>query len=361
MLQSYIIYVGTAVVSCMLAYMAASTNKRKYIWWIIAVFTLVAGLRSENVGLDTESYLQKFELIAGGQMEFAYGLEFSFRIICYVLSLISDNSTFFLMTFALLTNLLIVLRFWDFRHISSFPWMILCYNLLLYHMTMNGLRQFCAVAIVFYATRYLHKKKILPFLIGVAIAFLFHQTAFIGLVFLVERLFQWGDLKRKQKVFFIACLAVIPVAMVYIMPIVSHYEKFFSSVSMQLGIMVPAKILLFLFAALFVWQYYRRMKSVQPQTTGDNVAAVDTIPGICIFYFLGLLLTGIGYFFTHMERIGWYFYLYEGVYFGMLRRDRNIYTRYFFAAFNLALLLYGFLNSTMDNAQGTIPYEFFWQ
>ncbi len=361
MLLTYAVYLGTAAVSCSLAYLAASTNKRKYIWWIIGILTLVAGLRGESVGLDTRGYLQRFEVIAAGKIEFAYGLEISFRLICWALSLISSNGTFFLLVFALLTNLLIVLRFWDFRDISSFPWMILCYNLLLFHMTMNGLRQFCAVAIVFYATRYLHQKKLLPFLAGVAIAFLFHQSAVIGLAFLAERLFQWKDLNWKQKTFFIGCLALIPVAMFFILPMIARYEKFFSSVQLAFGIMIPAKLLVFFFSLLFAWQYYKRVKASPVQLTAQTVGMSERIPGVCLFYFLGLLLTGVGYFYTHMERVGWYFYLYEGIYYGMLRRDRDIYTRYFFGACNLALLAYGFVNSILDNAQGTIPYVFFWQ
>lgn len=43
-----------------------------------------------------------------------------------------------------------------------------------------------------------------------------------------------------------------------------------------------------------------------------------------IIYLFGLLLVSLGYFFpTFIERISWYFYVYEGVFYGALLKIRN--------------------------------------
>ncbi len=361
MIQTYIVYVSTLIFCCAMARAAALRENKRYLWLIIWALTLVSGLRGYHVGLDTYNYLNMFSYIAAGQGQYAYGMETSFKLIIYLLSKIWNNSTFYLLVFALITNTLILLRFWDFRKISSLPWMVFCYYCVLYFMTMNGIRQFCAVAIVFYSTRYLNQKRLIPFLFSVAVASLLHQTAFIGLIYAVEQLSNWRQLSKWERRLMMCCIAACPVALTYILTIVERYEQYFAFISLNMGIMIPAKIGLFLLSAMFVRQYYRRKRWEQIRSDVVVPYFTNTVPWICYAYAVGILFTGLGYFFKQADRIGWYFYLYEGVYYGMLRKDKNVRNRTFFGLCNAFLVLYAFLNSIRGNSQGNVPYLFFWQ
>ena len=359
MIQTYVIYFGTPLLCGILAKQAAKRDKKIYVWLIIAVLTLISGLRSYQTGLDTYNYLSKISLISAGQPEYAYGFEESFKTICFLLSKISDNSTFYLCVFAFITNALIMLRLWDFRRISSFLWMVLCYYFCFYFMTMNGIRQFCAVAIVFYATRYLNQKRLLPFLAGVIIAVLFHRSALVGLIFIVEELWQWNQLNQRQRVVLIFCTAALPLAIIGAFTIGAEYRHYFTYTSFDVGLMIPAKVLFYLITLIFVHQIYKQM--MRSKTTSASMMTPEIIPGICAAYILGLGLTALGYMYAQVERIGWYFYLFEGAYLGILQKDETRLNRYVFGGIAALLIGYSFIYSITHNSQGNVPYLFFWQ
>lgn len=355
MIQTYVIYLGVPLVCGLLARQAVKQDRKRYVWLIIAVLTLVSGLRSFQTGLDTYNYLAKIALIAAGEPEYAYGFEDSFKVICFLLSRLSQNGTFFLCVFAFITNALVILRLWDFRGISSFAWMVLCYYSCFYFMTMNGIRQFCAVAIVFYATRYLNQKRLLAFLIGVLIAVLFHRSALVGLVFITEELRQWKRLNRRERVVLIGCLGALPAAILAALSVGTDYIRYFANISLDVGFMIPVKLLFYLVTLIFVYPIYKRMlMQAEP-------GAPEMIPGICAAYILGLLLTALGYMYAQVERIGWYFYLYEGAYLGILQKDRSPLNRYVFGGVAVLLIGYSFFYSIHHNSQGNVPYLFFWQ
>lgn len=361
MIQTYLVYFGAPLVCGFLSNQATKRNKTIYVWMIIAVLTLVSGLRSYQTGLDTYSYLSKIQLISVGQSELAYGFEESFKMICFLLSRIYNNSTFFLCVFAFITNALIIFRLWDFREISSFLWMVLFYYSCFYFMTMNGIRQFCAVSIVFYFTRYLNQKKLFVFLIGVMIASLFHQSALIGLVFLLEEIRQWRTLNQREKMLLLCCISAMPIALHYIFSASTRYKHYFQATNIDVGVMLPIKILLYLVTLIFMYQIYKRMMLSPIKSISCSATSPDAIPMICTAYILGLLLTMFGYMYAQVERIGWYFYLYEGAYYGILQKDTDKVNKYVFGGCIAILIGYSFIYSILHNSQGNIPYLFFWQ
>ncbi len=366
MVQTYIVYIGTWIVCVFLAWLADRMDQKRYAWAIVALLTLVAGLRSFSVGIDTANYVEKYQLIAAGEGEYAYGLEEGFKLFCRLLAAISESGTWLLLVMAFLTNALIVLRFWDLRRVSWFPAMIFCYYGAFYFMSLNGMRQFCAVAIVFYATRFLYRKQLLPFLLGVLLACLLHKSAVLGLLFVFEELRQWRTLNQRERVLSLCCLGALPIIIAYVAVLVARYVKYFEVTQTDFGLMLPVKAMLFGVSLIFVCQMARRARCEAAPAAGLATDwTEDTtveIPGICRAYALGLLLTFFGYIFTtHFERIGWYFYIFEGVYYGTLRRDKDRLNRVVFGLCIALLVLRAFFYSLTHDSQGTVPYRFFWQ
>lgn len=360
MISSYLIYFGLLVFCWFCAILANRNNSKKWVWLIIIALTLIAGLRDYSVGIDTQSYVTKFAYIARGAFQYAYGLEESFKYICYAVLKVIPNATVLLTLLAFITNWCIITRFWELRKVSSFSCMVLCYYMAFYFMTMNGVRQFCAVGIVFYCTRYLGREKILRFILGVLIAMLFHQSAIIGIVLLIVNCLRWRELSTKEKVFYLVLLFALPGIGYVARHFVLRYAKYFSSVSMDIGIMIPLKFLFLAATSVFIFAMHRRYSYFRNGQVLNNEERLNLLMA-CLGYFAALLLTAFGYIFPLVDRISWYLYLFEGVYFGMLLKGKTPLNRVVFGYAITFLLGYSFLYSMWHNSQGTMPYLFIWQ
>ncbi len=361
MIQTYIVYLGTLLLCTYFASKAAKKDKKSYVWAIVVLLTLVSGCRAASVGLDTHSYVNYYNLIANGQMQYAYGFEMTFKYFCLLLSKISESGYFFLFLMSALTNGLLIFRFWDFRKLSSFPFMVFSYYCLFFFSSMNGLRQFVAVAIVFYATRYLNRGKHIKFFIGVAIAALFHTTAIIGLLFLVAELFGWRDFGKKERWSAAGRVALLAVAFLIVVTVGTRYDKYLSQVTLDIGIIMPIKFAIFAVAMLFVVRFIDRSAPEGLNAGGEYIESNKYISAMSFIYFAGLCLTALGYFFTHLDRVGWYFYLYEGIFYGTVLKNTSRNNRYIIGLAVLGLTVYAFIYSITHNSQGTVPYLFFWQ
>lgn len=360
MIVSYAIYIGMLVLCWFLAYCANRYNSKHFVRAIVLLLTCFAGLRAHSVGWDTSNYITKFEVIEKGNFDLAYGLETSFKYICYVLLKFFNNTTFLLIVFALITNLFIIYRLWDFRKLASFSCVVSCYYMGFYFMTMNGMRQFCALAITFYATRYLPQKKYFRFILLVLVAALFHQSAIVGILPLGLELFHWKSLDRKQRRFMGLMICAIPFALVGGYMLLMRYERYFQTVSFDIGYMVLLKVLFFLFMVFFVFKmqgvqhHYGAEISIQ-QEDKENLLLIS----FC--YFAGLCLATLGYIFPYADRISWYFYIFEGLFMGVLMKDKTPINKLIVGLCISGVMGYNFIYSMINNSQGTMPYMFFWQ
>lgn len=355
MTMSYILYIGVLAICWLLAFQADRKDNKFFVWLIVLVLTLVTGLRGSSVGLDTKNYVEKFSLIEQGQFQYAYGLETSFKYICAFFLKIFPGYSVLLGILGLITNGFIIWRLWDFRSIASFSCMVSCYYMGFFFMSLNGIRQFCAIAILLFATRYLIKHKYLRYIVFVFIASAFHQSALIGLPFVAFELLRWKLLSTRQKVLFIGLALVSPVILVYAIQRLSRYAGYFEQVRVDVGLMVPLKIVFFFATAAFVFLIYGGEKHFwdwEDMTAEDKSKML--LGGIC--YFIGLILIFTSYFLPMMNRVGWFFTIYEGIYMGMLVKTRKPMHKLIFIYCVAFLLGYAFIDSMIYNTQGVMPY-----
>lgn len=353
-MQTYIVYILLFVV-LFFSTLAQKTQKKIYFWMIIFVLTFIAGCRAYTVGKDTESYIRIFQYLENGMWNWVHG-EIGFKWFSRTFLTVFNNYTLLLLFYAFVTNVLIILRLWDFRKISSFSMMVVCYYISFYFMTMNIMRHCFAIAIVFYATRYLEQKRYLRFLCSIGIATLFHTSSLIGIGFIALDFFQWHYLNRKQKVFLGTAILLSPVIIIFILKAAAGYEHYFNTTSeASFGFMIIAKVAIYVFG-LFL--FYK----VRPSKIGsNNYIECDIYNMRCVklYYLLGLLLTSLGYFFLYMDRIGLPFYLFECVFFGMLVKINK--EKQIFSIVLVLLLSYVFITNLISNGQGVLPYFFVWQ
>lgn len=354
MFETYFIYILLLIFCCGTAFAASKKNNRKLIIWIIIVLSFIAGFRSFSVGKDTTRYIEFFQLIGEGHPEYAYGLENTFKMLCAILYKIWGHPSFLLIFFATITNIFIIFRLWDFREISSFGWMIACYYISFYFFSFNVMRQMCSVAIIFFATRYITKRKYAIFLLYIAFAFIFHKSALLGLGFFVFEIFQWKYLNNKQRKFIICMLISFPLCAASILFILFRYRHYFENPTFNIGIMLLAKVCLF---SLSTFGLSKSISQIYIKTELKN--AIYELNLIRISYLIGIGITATGYFFSYMERLGLMYYIFECVYWGMIikiSKNKKIYI------VTLGLLLgYSFISSLIAGGQGEIPYTFIWQ
>ena len=352
---TYVVYILTFLLSLLFAKVAQKKNKKKYIVLAALVLTVIAGLRAESVGIDTKNYAELLGHIAEGNLNLAYGLETSFKYICAFLLGIWNNFNFLYFVFALITNLLIFLRLWDFRDRISLPWATTIYFGVFYFMTFNIMRQFVAAAIIFYATKYLAQKKYFKFFVFIAVAFLFHKSALLGFGFLALDIFAWKYLSKRQKRMLVWVILLGGAAVVFFgATIIGRYSNYFDNIQFNFGLMLFLKLAFFMLSVLFVSNPYA--DECDERGYSAKAYTFATVRG---YYLVGILATMLEYFFPYMGRIGIYFYLFEMVYMGMLFKSRK--TDIVLKLFMVFVVLLYLYTAIFGNGQGQGEYLFVWQ
>jgi len=142
---------------------------------------LVSTMRSSSVGTDSGSYVNYFNNINSFAAAWGGDLEPGYYFLCRLAHFISNNyiSVFFVTAFV------VTLCFFVGIYLCSAQKEISFFVLLTsgsFFFFFNGARQGLAIAIIFLATYFLLKRNFWGYLGCVAVAFLFHKTAIIGLV-----------------------------------------------------------------------------------------------------------------------------------------------------------------------------------
>ena len=347
MVQTILIYIGMFFGCFIAGRYAERYNSKKGVVGVILILVIIAGFRGETVGIDTGNYIKIFNSILSIPVTgYLVDVEASFKIICTILLKIWDNYQFLFCVFALITNACIVVRLWDFRKTISFPWAVIFYVCSFYFLSLNIMRQMCAVAIVFWATRYLKEGRYLLFSIFVIMGNLFHSSAVLGFAYLLLELFRWPHLSEKRKKLLISLLFIGVLFSMYLLnSIALKYEHYFERPKEYegLGLYLTVKLIFFICSSFFIIK--ETNKSILSSTK--------------LYYFIGFILSTIGFFYPFMNRIGLYHMIYESVYMGLLVKkstDNSLFKL-------LAVLLFGaaWIYSFLQDGNGCVPYLFVWQ
>lgn len=147
------------------------------------ILVLVSGLRS-NIG-DTPVYIQIFNALPNTVGEFLSSKGNLFQddngfylIVTFIKQFISNDPQVFIFIMALITNVLIVVILYKYS-IAIEMSLFLYITTGIYLITMNGVRQYLASAIVFFCIRYTIKGEFKKFLILIILMSTIHKSALI--------------------------------------------------------------------------------------------------------------------------------------------------------------------------------------
>ena len=329
---------------------AAKRDSRLLLFFGIAVLSLTSGLRAYDVGIDTPSYYNAFVSdFAVRPWEFD---EEGFRVLARALMTLFDDPTAIFLVVAIATNLLMILRLWDFRKSSSFTYMSFFYIAVFYIGTMNTMRQYLAVAIVFFATRFLEREKYVPFVAALLIATSIHTTALMGIAYLF--IYYWRNTPKEKRIYLgIAAVALIPTALAFVINYESgHIENYFSNSIDNVNATFIFRAAAFLIAVLLLWFDESKMRlcpgELTPRRTENPVA---------LFTFMGLVASSAGMFFQFLGRLGYCFSVFEMVFWGQaVRRERWGWLLWLMPT---VYAIYTFCYELAFNGSGVFPFHFY--
>lgn len=157
-------------------------DRRTLTVFFVLLYLLLA-LRHNTVGNDYETYRYYFETI--GDMDwsgvFFVNIELGYALLNKIVSVFTDNFQWFLAV----SSAIIILPVWYVyrKYLEDAPMTILLFiNTDLFVMFFSGIRQSISVSLGCLAFIFVKEKKWVKYLLTVAVAILFHQSAFILLL-----------------------------------------------------------------------------------------------------------------------------------------------------------------------------------
>lgn len=352
-LRSYFIYFGLLIFCFVLAARADKTNNKRLIFYIALALSLISGLRKNTVGIDTINYYWQFKNLNSINAAFNH-YDRGFYIIAFLLMKIKNDPYFCIFIFSLITNYLVVYRLWEFREISSYKYSILRYITIFYFFSFNCMRQFLSIAIVFYGMRYFEKGDYIKFFIYIIIASTIHISSLIAIIYIILDVFQWRKLSIFQKNSIKISFLLSPIIIFILLNLTKgRYERYFSQIRIVSWTSLALKIILFFVVVIF---YYSEKKI---RKENDDILHYRKMS--LIYYIIGTVSILLGVFFSHAERIGYYFYIYATVYTGIAANEKRY--KYLFRIIIIFIIIRSFyLNCSVQNgSMGQMPYLFNWE
>ncbi len=335
-----LVYYFSCALTAAVALLAEKKNSKLSFWFSVILVSCISGLRASTVGIDTGAYYQYIEWARMGVLEH---VEIGFLYTTRFLLFLCDSAKFVIFVFSSAISFCVLFRFWTLRKQVSYGWSVFLYLALYFQFSMNIMRQFLAIAIVFLGTYFLQNKRYSIFIVTVIIGSSFHYSAFIGLAILL--IFGWTHMKNGKLRYAIAIsfMAMLPIAYYIVFEVWQRYSGYFDNPNPNIGMMIFAKIaLLFLFVIFNLNCFSKKNAS---KSFYANIFAI---------YAVGLICTFAGYIYDYMDRVGLYFMMFEPICLAIMCKKR------YSILFKIAVLLlsvYVIYSNYRSNGHGIFPYD----
>ena len=357
-------YLVAFVISIVATYLSANSSGRgftKFLYTLFAVAPLVilAAFRAHTIGTDTPNYVALFRDAVqegGGIVRYIYlhpSFEFGFLAYNYIIAqFVKTMEVYYLITYGLIVGFTYAsaMRLKDYLSPTVF---MTVYYFLYFSDTLNVMRQYIAIAFVFYAIANLFTDRTKTYIAFTILASLFHASAvlsfLIGILYFIVKRFPLSENKVIYAAFgFMAFLAIMKMDAFAHMNLIPVFEsKLQNHLNNALDGGVSNSHIMVCFCTL-VFIFYSHAKG--------NAA--------CDLFLLMLILTLIFYLSPSMNATLYRFTLYFNtltcfavsyVYKGSAKKTKN---RYFVLALLSLYVFFYFFSIVISKTNDVIPYEF---
>ncbi len=303
MLLSFILYMSVfLIVTALLSLSKKSTKILKIIiiTTSICLLSLLAAVRY-NVGTDYNSYFQIYNSINNN---FSNILIFNFyqepgNVIIYRLSyLIFNNYKSMFFIFSFITSTFFVLGIIKYEKIINVKLSIFMFLSMYFLVSLNGMRQMLAVSLLFYGSFYLvSNKSIIKFLIIIAIAGLFHKSAYF-MIFLIPYYYYIKDKTIQKSYIIVLFITLIGVPLIaYSAATLSSVLGIYSSYVTYDG-QKNVLFLLYILPSIIIYIISLKNSFKNANSNTGNVYFK--------LYILSIPLQFLGYFYSYFDRFSLY-------------------------------------------------------
>lgn len=357
--QSFLYYSIVFLFSILMAYLGNKTNKKIYLFLLIVTLSLFLGFRSPNTGTDTNNYKIIFEQVTLNNYSY-YGYDPGFSILIVIIKFIFKEPQWMFIIFAFLTNLFFILRCWELRQNYNFVLCITIFFTGVYFYSFNIMRQALAIAIIFWATKFLVNKKYILFSIIVAFTCTIHTSALIA--FSILFIFMLKDCKSIKLwkvllytfVFIVIILIVITINRSFL-DLISQYLQRDNKTS-GYSTYFTLVIALLLYAYQVFFSKIRTTVSIEDNYELKKIHAYKTYS---LLYIIGLLINIILSNFSNASRAAFYLSCFSVLFYSYKYDEKKI--KIFKEVFIILSTMKAFYDYLASSNMGLMPYEFFWK
>lgn len=380
MIQTLFVYILLSVVMIYMTSLAAKYNEEEQVYvfrnffngpviFAIVLFSVIFGMRY-NVGVDHISYLKDYEELKLYHIS-DQRTELGFNIISEIFSGLSLHYAFFFSFLAFLQIFFLFLTFRNYRDVLPFVVLTFMFGCVFLSF-MNAMRQEIAFCIFMFSLEFIRSKKILPYLLLITLAFLFHKSAI--LLYPLYFIFQHKECYFKNIKIQLVLLTVALIIM-----FMNVFGELFSSMDMIINLLgydqyfdvidKDDSLLFSLDRERGLGFYLILVFDIALVFNSNKVKSYykDTIfPLIYDLYFVGVIYGYITNGSILLSRPNYYFVGFEFIVaaFTMLYFYRNMKERmmdgvWFFSLLGINLLIFAAYMFRMDT--NTALFTFFWQ
>lgn len=333
--------------------MITRDNKSSFpmkLFWILVLLLLM--LRKTTVGTDLKNYERIFEFIERNNWKDALGRssEVAWSFMNKLIAVAGGDFRWVIVVAAVLSVWWMSKAYVKYSDDAVLS-IALFVSLPCFIFLFSGLRQAIAISIGFIAFEYTRKKKLVPFLITVIVAMLFHVSAFM-LLFMYP--LYYARINKRWLVFIVPILFFIYIFNVQIFTVLglllSQFTDYDASITRTGSVTV---LILFIIFAVFAF--------LIPE---ESKLDADTI-GMRNFLLFAVVLQMFAPLHTIAMRMNYYYIAFIPLVMPRIiqyRRERwkdvALLARHVMVIF---FVVYFFLTAPADNLLRTFPYEFFWQ
>lgn len=380
------IYFGTFFLSTFFLFIAEKTRS-PYRKIIIAIGLLIpimlAGMRKIGIGTDTEVYVNVLyeaahsssgffdylgqEVYSSFQMKPVTSWEIGYNLLVYISTKITNSYQGVLFATHLLTIAFVYKGLEKLEANFSRAFAMLIFYFMFYASSLNLMRQWIAISIIFYGFHFIQDGKTKKYLFCVILAMLFHNSAIIGIIiWLIYYFFENFNSERELAIggkrldsnlnnliiFSIVCLAfllgisIVANILGSINAVFARYARLYISGNVQL---MPMQIIRRLPIILLLIINWKRLNSIEKNT-----------PFFYAMVVLDVAISQLGSLTSQSSRMGYFFSVFEIIILTELTCKRK---RDWKILYGVVLIMYCAMSFYYDNVlmgrSEIVPYLFY--
>lgn len=227
---SWLLYLSILIVctfSMKKAQQLWKAGSRRY-WWLLGLIFLAlalpVALRAETVGFDTHEYTEYYRyFLREGNLNFRDNIEPLYELLVRIAAFFGNPQIVYIIA-AFVTIFFMLAGIWWLRDQLDLGLVMFFYLCFFYLQTFNVVRQCFAVALIFFAFRFISERRCILYVLFIYLAYLMHSAAIIGILLYPLGLEKLSP-KMKKLLCVLAAFAVLIAISPYLAPILKEVTK----------------------------------------------------------------------------------------------------------------------------------------